>query len=205
LTDPQRPADANNPTPAGPPQQPWATPDAEPQPQQPWAGAGEQPQQPWAGPGEQPHPPQPGGMTVLPPQPNRKAIIIAAATIVGVLAVGTLGFVVWDGYLRKDSGVAACEAMRDGKSPDGGANSGEDEKLTEARYREAREVFEDSRHDKIREHGTALMDIVWQIDQLPKSQSSAALAFIGPMSTHLAGLQTACADQGVIVNLTDRD
>ncbi|MGC4808484.1 hypothetical protein [Micromonospora sp. DT233] len=192
MTDPQHPADANNPGPAGPPQQPWANPGDQP------------PQQPWAAPGGQPYPAQPGGSTV-PPQPNRKAIIISAAAIVGVLAVGTLGFVVWDGYLRKDSGVAACEAMRDGKSPDGRDKSPENKLVTEAQYRQLRKVFEDSRHDKIREHGTGLVDIGWQIEQLPEGQSSAALAFIGPMGTHLAGLQTACADQGVIVNITDQD
>ncbi|WP_229403568.1 hypothetical protein [Micromonospora okii] len=45
------------------------------------------------------------------------------------------------------------------------------------------------------------MDVVWQVSQLPKGQEMGALAFMGPMGTHMAGLQTACADQGVIVNL----
>lgn len=74
--------------------------------------------------------------------------------------------------------------------------------MTEAEYREARELFEDSRHEKIREHGTALMDLAWQISQMPEDQEMGALAFIGPMGTHISGLQTACADQGIIVNLS---
>ncbi|MGW0150825.1 hypothetical protein ACWDVU_35185, partial [Streptomyces sp. NPDC003333] len=63
---------------------------------------------------------------------------------------------------------------------------------------------EDSRHEKLREHGTALVDIVWQVSNLPEGEEMGALAFIGPMGTHVAGLQTACADQGVIVNLNKK-
>ncbi|ADL45372.1 hypothetical protein [Micromonospora aurantiaca (nom. illeg.)] len=76
-----------------------------------------------------------------------------------------------------------------------------DDKLIEAEYRQARSVFENSRHDDIRAHGMALMDLAWQMSQIPNGQEMGALAFIGPMTTHISGLQTACANQGVIVTL----
>ncbi|MFF3869095.1 hypothetical protein [Micromonospora sp. NPDC001898] len=175
-----------------PPQQPDPTP-AIPAPQP----------QPWVDPAGQPYPPaqQPAAFPTPPVKPSYRPLIVVAAATVGVLAIGTIGYVVWDGYIKEDSGVAACKAMRDGKSPDGSADVGDDEKLTEAQYREAREVFEDSRHEKIREHGTALMDVAWQVNQLPKGQEMGALAYMGPLTTHMSGLQTACADQGVIVDL----
>ncbi|MFI0796049.1 hypothetical protein ACH4OY_25710 [Micromonospora rubida] len=180
MTYPQHPADAHNTTPAVPPQQPWT-------------GAAD----------GQPYPPQPAGFPAPPAKPSRKPIIVAAAAIVGVLALGTIGYVVWDGYIKEDSGVAVCKAIRDGKQMDGSAKDSDngDDKLTEKEYRAARALFEDSRHDDIREHGTALIDIVWQMSKLPKGQEMSALAFIGPMGTHVSGLQTACADQGVIVDL----
>ncbi|AEB42647.1 hypothetical protein VAB18032_07635 [Micromonospora maris AB-18-032] len=118
-----------------------------------------------------------------------------------MLLIGVVGYAVWDRYVREDSGVAACKAMSEGRQPDGSEDAGEDAKLTEAQYREARKVFEDSRHEKIREHGTALMDIVWQVDQMNDDEALGALAFMGPLGTHMTGLQTACADQGVILNL----
>ncbi|MFI1194115.1 hypothetical protein ACH4T9_12770 [Micromonospora sp. NPDC020750] len=176
-----------------PPQQPDHTPtNPAPQPQT------------WVDPAGQPYPPQPNGFTTTPPKPNRKPLIAAAAATVGVLALGTIGYVVWDGYIKEDSGVAVCKAIRDGKKMDGSAKDSDngDDKLTEKEYRAARALFEDSRHDDIRKHGTALIDVVWQMSKLPKGQEMAGLAFIGPMGTHMAGLQTACADQGVIVDLS---
>ncbi|GGM58107.1 hypothetical protein GCM10011608_48830 [Micromonospora sonchi] len=158
--------------------------------------------QPWTGADGQPLPPPPtssaasGGA-----KDNRVRLIAAGAAVLAVLVIGVVGYTVWDTFVREDSGVAACKAMSEGRQPDGSDDAGEDAKLTEAQYREARKVFEDSRHEKIREHGTALMDIVWQVDQLDDEEALGALAFMGPLGTHMSGLQTACADQGVIVNL----
>ena len=83
--------------------------------------------------------------------------------------------------------------------------------MTEAEYRELRGVFEDSRYNDIRDHGTKLMDVVWQMSQAIDQQGGAdaedgaslgaALAYMQPLMTHMTGLQSACADQGVIVNL----
>ncbi|MGK5520844.1 hypothetical protein ACSNN9_15995 [Micromonospora sp. URMC 107] len=173
-------------------------------------------QQPYAGDAYSSSPQQPDGLPQqyqpapefgqqpppAPPAKSFKPLIVAVGGAVAALMLVTAAYAVYDGYIKEDSGVAACKALRDGKNADGSEDAGEDAKMTEAQYREAREVFEDSRHEKIREHGTALMDLAWQINQLPKGEELGALAYIGPMGTHMSGLQTACADQGVIVNLS---
>ncbi|MFC8848727.1 MULTISPECIES: hypothetical protein [unclassified Micromonospora] len=180
MTYPQLSADAH--TPAEPQQQPWMGPDGQPYPQQPSESM---------------------TTTPLPAPPSRKPYLVAALAAIGVIAVGTIGYVVWDGYIKEDSGLAVCKAIRDGKNMDGTSKASDagDDKLTEAEYREARALFEDSRHEDIREHGTALIDIVWQVSKLPDGEGMGALAFVGPMGTHMSGLQTACADQGVIIDL----
>ncbi|RLP93195.1 hypothetical protein [Micromonospora sp. CV4] len=144
-------------------------------------------------PGQQPPAP--------PPAASSKPLLFAVGGFLAVLALLAGGYAVYDGFIKEDSGVAACKAMRDGKEIDGTARGSGDDKPTEAEYRKVREQFEDSRHEKIREHGTALIDIAWQVSNLPEEQEMGALAFMGPLTTHMSGLQTACADQGVIVDL----
>ncbi|MEV6376419.1 hypothetical protein [Micromonospora musae] len=136
-----------------------------------------------------------------PARGGRKLLITGIVSLVAVLAVVTAGVAVYDTFIREDSGVAVCKAMRDGKDILGNEQRSGDDEMTEAEYREARELFEDSRHEDIREHGTALMDIAWQVSNLPEDQGMGALAFLGAMGTHISGLQTACADHGVIVDL----
>ncbi|MEU6202427.1 hypothetical protein ABZ814_02390 [Micromonospora musae] len=174
-----------------PPQQPdqqGTAPVHPPQQYQPPAGGYLPP------PVDQPPPAAPAGR-------SRKLLITGIVSLVAVLAVVTAGVAVYDTFIREDFGVAVCKAMRDGKDILGNEERGGDDEMTEAEYREARELFEDSRHEDIREHGTALMDIAWQVSNLPEDQGMGALAFLGAMGTHISGLQTACADQGVIVNL----
>ncbi|MET8040377.1 hypothetical protein ABZU25_05860 [Micromonospora sp. NPDC005215] len=141
----------------------------------------------------------------LPPPPagtsGRKPLLFAAVALVALLMLVAAGFTVYEGFIKEDSGVAACKALAEGKGPDGTAKGSGDIKLTEAEYRETREVFEDSRYEDIRKHGTALVDIAWQISQLPEGQEMAAIALLVPVETATTGLQTACADQGVIVEL----
>ena len=134
--------------------------------------------------------------------PSRKPLLFAVLAFVALLVLATGGYAVYDGFIKEDSGVAACKAMADGKKADGTAKDSADDKLTEAEYRKARKLFEDSRHEDLRKHGTALIDIAWQMSQLPEGQEMGAFAFIAPMGTAIAGFQTACADQGVIVNLS---
>jgi hypothetical protein len=121
---------------------------------------------------------------------------------VAVLFLGSAGWFAYQrGVLLKDSGVTACEAMRDGDRTLSGA-ARETAPITEAEYRELRAVFEDSRHADLRDHGTRLVDLIWQMSQLPTGEGGPEmLAYLGPLTTHLTGLQSACADQGVIVNL----
>ncbi|MFY1656026.1 hypothetical protein [Micromonospora sp. WMMD1274] len=136
---------------------------------------------------------------------RRKPLLIAIGASLVMLLLAAVAIGVYEGFIKEDSGVAACKALRDGKKADGSEKgSDDDDKLTETEYRNARKLFEDSRHDKLREHGTALIDITWQVSNLPEGQEMGALAFVSAMGTHMAGLQTACADQGVIVNLNQK-
>ncbi|BCL17034.1 hypothetical protein [Micromonospora sagamiensis] len=148
-------------------------------------------------------PPQPTEFTATAPQATiRKPLLIAGVAALAVLFTGTIGYAVWEGFIHEDTGVAACKAMRDGKKMDGSEKTNGDDKMTEAEYREARAIFEESRYEKLEEHGTAIVDLAWQIQNLGDGNEMAALAFARPMGMHLSGLQSACADRGVIVNLS---
>lgn len=134
---------------------------------------------------------------------HRKPIIIA--TIAGVLSFGLVvlaGLAVYDTFFKEDPGIAACKALRDNRDsfvdPEG------DDEFTEEQYREIRKMFEDSKYEDIREHGKALVDLGWQLSNLPEGAAASALAFLGEFIEHATGLQTACADQGIVINLLDR-
>jgi hypothetical protein len=116
---------------------------------------------------------------------------VAVAVVVMLAGIAAVGFAIYE-VVQPDSGIAACEAIRDSESEEG-----DDSELTEEEYREVREQFADSAYADIREHGTKLMDVLWQVDQLPEGQEMAALALLGPLAEHATGLQSACADQGV--------
>lgn len=114
-----------------------------------------------------------------------------------VVALLVLAGGIWTAYDRglivDDSGVDACEAMRAGTAtfPTG---ADDDEPMTEAQYRQARQVFAGSRHDDIRDHGTKLLDIEWRI-----SESDDGKTYVQPLATQMLGLASACADQGVFL------
>ncbi|MFG1918668.1 hypothetical protein [Micromonospora sp. NPDC048898] len=178
----------------------------QPQPPYPQGGPVYPPQQPQPQPIGQPEPGAgpPDPLPSPPPANSRaKPLLIAGLAFVAVLMVAASGYAVYDGFIKEDSGVAACKAMAAGKNPDGTTTNPGDDKLTEAEYRKTRELFEDSRHEDIRKHGTALIDIAWQMTQLPEGQKERALGFIAPLGAAVAGFQSACADQGVTVNLND--
>ncbi|MEV4847454.1 hypothetical protein AB0K20_30095 [Micromonospora matsumotoense] len=181
-------------------------------PQYPGSPQDTSPQQQWASPDGQQHDyPNTGTTTAWAPASGgktRKPILIAGAAALAVFVVlGFGGYAVYDQFIREDSGVAACKAMAAGKKMDGspkttGGDSAVDKKMTEAEYRKARAIFEESRYEKLREHGTAIVDVAWQMQGLGDDSGMAGLAFMGPLGTHLSGLQSACADQGVIVDLS---
>lgn len=133
-------------------------------------------------------------------QPRWPWVVLGLSVLLFITVSGGIAYN--RGLIFKDSGIKACEALRDGKS----TFKGDPQKqtpMTEAQYRALRKVFEDSRYDDIRDHGTKLMDVVWQVSQLTKDDSSSMslLAYLGPLTTQATGLQSACADQGIIVDL----
>ncbi|MEU8209619.1 hypothetical protein AB0B85_10515 [Micromonospora sp. NPDC049044] len=148
---------------------------------------------------------QPGHLPAPPAgSSTRKPLLLAAVAFVALLMFAATGVTVYEAFIKEDSGLAACRALAGGKDPDGTVNRSGDMKLTEAEYRQTRKLFEDSRYEDIRKHGTALMDIAWQISQLPKGQELGAFAFLASAETATTGLESACADQGVDVNLKNR-
>ncbi|HEX5541645.1 MAG TPA: hypothetical protein VFX60_08775 [Micromonospora sp.] len=45
--------------------------------------------------------------------------------------------------------------------------------------------------------GTAVdADLIWQMTQIPEGEEAGARVFIGQLTEHITGLQTACADPG---------
>jgi len=143
-------------------------------------------------PGRQPAWPPPPAPTT--PRQRTHPLAWAAAIIIGG-SVGAAGFFAYRAFAPAgfpgkpaDSGIEACEAMRDGPI-------GNQTPLTEDRYRKTRALFAGSRDPDIRENGTKLIDIAWQAGQ----DESKALAYMGPLMDAASGLQTACADHGIIL------
>ncbi|MFI6228836.1 hypothetical protein ACIBCR_16155 [Micromonospora echinospora] len=139
-----------------------------------------------------------GGFTLGPLAPYRVPLV-AAGAVLALLLAGVAGTAIYQA-VKEDPGITACKAMASGGEGEKAFDDGDDE-LSEAEYRELREQFADSDHEKIREHGTALVDIVWEVSRMKGDEAAGALAYIGPMSTHMAGLKTACANEGVQIDL----
>lgn len=143
------------------------------------------------------------------PDPGRSRKLLwplIALAVALVFAGSGIAYAYNKGMIFKDSGIKACEALRDGGTKFNGTAQNKDP-MTEAQYKQLRQVFADSRYDDIRNHGTKLLDIVWQVSQLTDGTDAdsgsgfAVLAYVGPLTTEMSGLQSACADQGIIVNL----
>ncbi|GAA4587841.1 hypothetical protein BJY16_008354 [Actinoplanes octamycinicus] len=107
------------------------------------------------------------------------------------------GWLLYDRVLREDSGVAACRALAGQEKSSSGTA---DDKLTKEEYLSMRQVFADSRYADLREHGTKLMDVLWQVSQLG-ADNEMALTYLQPLTEHISGLQSACADHGVVIDL----
>lgn len=142
-----------------------------------------------------------GGYTTPQPQPRPPAKRPWWPWAVLSLAVVFLASGVWYAYeyrIKKDSGIAACEAFRD-KSKVDGASTDTNSTLTEAQYRQLRKVFEDSRYDDIKAAGTKMMDVLWQVSQLGKNPGIEALPYLGQMMSAITDVQGACANHGIVI------
>lgn len=131
---------------------------------------------------------------------------LAVVVVLSLALVAGGGWVLYDRVLREDTGVAACKAMAGHeKTESASGSSSSDEKLTRDDYVRMRKVFADSRYADLREHGTKLMDILWQVSQLGADDEAVAMNYLQPLTEHVSGLQSACADHGVIINLKITD
>ena len=95
--------------------------------------------------------------------------------------------------IGKDSGVAACEAIHNGRAPVEAKGI-----MSEADYRKARAVFADSRYPAIRDNGTKLMDLAWQAQGMG-SNNLGVLAVIGGIGDAYSGLAGGCASVGYTI------
>jgi hypothetical protein len=140
-----------------------------------------------------------------PERPSRMLVylLVALMILVALLAIGfTLQRqnVLPAGVpiLGKDSGVAACQQIANGATPTGMDANAE---FTAADYRKARQVFADSRYPAIRDNGTRLLDLAWQIGGAAKSSDdlAGALMFMNELSQAYTGLAGGCADHGITI------
>jgi hypothetical protein len=99
----------------------------------------------------------------------------------------------------KDSGLAACEAIRADKKQ---IAKKDGEKFTEADYQKLRKVFSDSRYADIRDSGTKFTDLIWQFQGMDSKSDGAlgmALAAVGQLMQTYSSLSGACANHGVVI------
>jgi hypothetical protein len=184
-------------------------------------GPGDANYPPWRNPQQQPDggTTQPVSYPTRPPTPNpphRRGLnrwqAATLVTVVGVLVLGAIGyFVVWP-QVRPDAGVALCRGLAEqGKGEDlsAGVDSDGDNTFSEAEYTKLRGQIRSSRDEELREHGTALIDLMWQAQAIDENadeaeQFGAALLLVGNLSRAYTGLTGACAEHGITLPpLTD--
>lgn len=166
----------------------------------PWSStqetsAGYPPEQPRA-----PYPPPPDQAATQAPKRRRAGLIIAA--VVGALLIiaggGVGAFALRGTTPFKDSGVAMCEQMRDAQVKDVQAMIN-GSKWNIDTYHTIRQQFVDSRYADLRDAGTKLIDLAWQIFGSTNSTDSigAALVAGGQIMQDYSSLTGACANHGV--------
>jgi hypothetical protein len=147
--------------------------------------------------------PPPRPAYALPRRKRRTGLVVLL--LVCAFIVGAGGVVVAYGLMGnkgpfRDSGITACESMRDRTSaqpspaPSGKAGS-TGSTMTEAQYRATRRQFADSRYGDIRDAGTRFVDLVWQLSRM--GGDTAALVLVGPLYQAWASLVGACENHGV--------
>jgi hypothetical protein len=174
----------------------------------------EQPNEPSGGAYQhQPHQAQGSAYGVpAPPPPRRRhpwVWLVAGAAALAIVGGGALIAlaILGDGtdpvselLAGEDSGVQACEAIRDAEQEAEQTQAQTaDEIWTEEEYLVLREQFADSRHEAIRTNGVELMDIGWQMEQLGDDAGFEALPLLGSFMAAYAGLAGGCAEQGVTI------
>jgi hypothetical protein len=130
-----------------------------------------------------------------PEEPSAKVAWIVAG-VAALTLLGGAGAFVYSQLSAGSSGVAVCEAIRDGRLSKSLALDGD---LTDARYQQVRNQFEDSSNAGIREHGRTLIETVWRAQH---TDPSGLPALMSTLAEHATGLQSACANQGVSFSLT---
>ncbi|MEU4566932.1 hypothetical protein [Micromonospora sp. NPDC023956] len=143
--------------------------------------------------------PAPSGGSAPGPLAAYRVPLVAAGGVLALLLAVVAGTAIYQA-VREDSGITACKAMA-GEGDGAKALDDGDDELSEAEYQKLRKQFADSDHEKIREHGTGLVDIVWEVSRMKEGEEAGALAYLGPMSTHMTGLKTACANEGIQIDL----
>lgn len=141
-------------------------------------------------------------ITGRPAKRSRRGWLIAGALVLVALIGGTLTLLFGPISpvkkvvpIGKDSGVAACEALRD-KTVVSHAVAGESQADGWAR---ARKLFADSRYGDLRDSGTKVVDLIAQYDGLSSGgNDTGAALFMGPQIIQAyASLSGACSAHGV--------
>jgi hypothetical protein len=146
----------------------------------------------------------------VPQAPKRRPtglIIAGAVAVVLVMAgVGVGVFALRGVGPFKDSGVAMCEQMRDSQAKGTQAkipgSTSSDGKWDIDTYHKVRKQFADSRYTDLRDAGTKLIDLAWQLFGMTSNSNSdgalgAALMMGGQIMQDYSSLAGACANHGV--------
>lgn len=123
------------------------------------------------------------------PRTKLNVALVAVGVVLTVGALGTLGQMIWQ--QNHDPGITFCESIKDGQT-------GTTDEISEQEYLQAREKLRKSNYQDIREHGIAILDIVWQIQSLEEGEELGALVYVPTIQAHMSKLQTACADRGIV-------
>ncbi len=124
-------------------------------------------------------------------------MLLALAAIILAAAASLVGYKLISDRLVEDPGVKVCKQVRENlQLPD---DERDTDPITEQEYQQIRDLLQDTRHDKIRTHGTKLLDLTWQLQQFGPEPGLEALPLVQPFWDAYTGFSGACADQGVIL------
>lgn len=136
------------------------------------------------------------------PPPGQRGVpprAVVALIVGGVLAllggVAAVGGAIISAQAT-DPGIEFCEAIRDGQAS-GETSEGGQEPMTFEEYQEAREALSGSRHEEIRVPALALVDVIWQVEQLDEDAGFEALPLVGALTDSYGSLSGGCAQHGV--------